>query len=118
MSDTAWMILAIVGACLFIFVGSVLLAPFILRLRRRQGIDTGPEIPLRKQAASVGLICIGSAIATSLLAIADGNVVLYLLAAAVFIAIMAVVIKRMARDSRQARRDQSVNREARSAFGR
>jgi H+/gluconate symporter-like permease len=118
MSETAWMILAIVGTCLFIFVGSILLAPFILRLRRRQGIDTRPEIPLRKQAVSLGLICIGSAIASSLLAIADGNAVLYVLAAAVFIAMMAVVIKRMMRDGRHAQRDHAVNREAPSAFGR
>ena len=104
MSESAWMIIAIVGTCLFIFVGTVLLTPLLQRLRRSRGIDTGPEPPLSKQYRGVGIVCVGAAIATALLTFADGNVLLYVLAAVVFVAMMIIVLRTSIHDAREARR--------------
>src|SRR3982751_3324147 len=104
MSDSAWMIVAIVGTCLLIFVLTVLLTPLLQRFRRSQGLDTGPEPPLRKQYRGVGIVCVGSAIATTLLVFADGNVLLYGLAAVVFMVTMLVVLRTSVRDAREAER--------------
>jgi len=80
----------------------VLLTPLLQRFRRSQGLDTGPEPPLRRQYRGVGIVCVGSAIATTLLAFADGNVLLYVLAAVVFVVMMLVVVKTSIRDAREA----------------
>jgi membrane protein YdbS with pleckstrin-like domain len=103
MTDSAWILVTIFGTCLLIFVLTVLLTPPLQRLRRRQGIETGPEPPLRKQYRGVAIVCVGSAIATALLVFADGNAWVYVLAAVVFVAMMIVVVKTSLRDAREAR---------------
>jgi hypothetical protein len=107
MSVSAWMVIAIVGTCLLIFGLTVLLTPLLQRFRHSQGLDSGPEPPLRKQYRGVGIVCVGSGIATTLFVFADGSVVLYVLAAAVFIVMMTVVLKSSIRDAREAQREQS-----------
>jgi hypothetical protein len=104
MSDSLWMVVAIVGTCAFIFVSSLALAPFIRKLRRAQGIEDGPEPPMSKQARTLAIICVGSALVTGLLSFADGNAVLYVAAAAVFIAMMVLVPRLSIRDGRRARK--------------
>ena len=83
---------------------TVLLTPLLQRFRRSQGLDTGPEPPLGKQYRSVGIVCVGSAITTTLLAFADGNRMLYALAAVAFIVMMIVVLRTSIRDAREAQR--------------
>jgi hypothetical protein len=103
MSESTLMVLAVVGTCAFIFVASIALAPAIRNWRRAQGIDDGPEPPMSKQARTIAIICVGSATATLLLAFADGSLVLYVAAGAVFVAMMALVLRLSLRDGREAR---------------
>ena len=103
MSESTLMVLAVVGTCAFIFVASIALAPVIRKLRRAQGVDDGPEPPMSQQARTIAIICVGSATATLLMAFADGSLVLYVAAGAVFVVMMALVLRLSIRDGRAAR---------------
>ena len=103
MSEPTLMVLAVVGTCAFIFVASIALAPVIRKSRRAQGVDVGPEPPMSKQARTIAIICVGSATATLLMAFADGSLVLYVAAGAVFVVMMALVLRLSIRDGRAAR---------------
>lgn len=92
MSDSAWVVVAIAGTCLLIFVLTVFLTPLIQRFQRR-GLDSGSEPPMRKQFRTLGIICVGSAVATTLLAFADGRAVLYALAAVTFFGMSILAVK-------------------------
>ena len=70
-------------------------------------IEDGPEPPMSKQARTLAIICVGSAVATGLLSFADGNAVLYVAAAAVFIAMMVLVLRLSIRDGQRARKSRT-----------
>ena len=102
MSDSFWIVLTIVATCGFIFVSSLALAPVARRFRRARG-DTRPEPPMSKQARTLAIICLGSAVVTALLTFANGSVVLIVAGAAAFVAMMTLVIVLSIRDGRRAR---------------
>jgi hypothetical protein len=104
MSEPVLLVLVIVATCAFIFGATVLVTPWVERLREKEGVKVSPEISRSKQYRTVAICCVGGALVAAIPVLAGHSPVAAGLAGLLFIGLLALVAVISLRDVRQAKR--------------